>query len=134
MGLAAPVVGAVAAGIGAASSVASTIYGMSKGKPTNPNIGIGLENSIQGLGNLPIFNSPAPDLGQDYNLGNLADQFKQQQNPALLASLAPEQFSISPNLGPAPSSFNTPNMEFSRFRTPTFTGPGFNITSSGGAL
>jgi len=114
-----PQFGAVAGAITAAASVASTIYSMAKKKPANPSLGISLGNAFANLADLPIGHANIPKLTQDFNLGDYANQFKQQNAPALLSALAPQEYLQnipSVNLGAGASDFQTPNYQFRQFR------------------
>lgn len=130
MGAAAPVIAAIGAGLGAASSIASTAYTMSKGRPAQT---INLESALGGLLNLPAMNtSPKFDAG-GYNLGHMADKFTQFNKPAVLANLAPDMMGPIPNLGAAPETFSTPQFDYSQMKTRGFNDfPSLNLNEGGG--
>lgn len=100
---------AIAAGVGAAASVASTVNSIARGRPTPPDPGIGLSHAMSNLADLPVWGS-TPKFDGAANLGNFANKFSQSQ-PSVLAALDPSQFSgmniPNVNLGQAPQNFNS---------------------------
>lgn len=131
---AAPVIAAIGAGLGAASSIASTAYTMSKGRPAQT---INLENSLGGLLNLMPQGGETPNFDNGYNMGNLADKFSQYKNPALINNLMPAGGDLNQYLPTAQQPmFRPPSLsgqvEGLGFSSPKFDNPGFNINSLGG--